>query len=321
MKKVIIIGLLAQILWGSDDYLPVSKLTDEKKYEYGFLNKENQKELIQPKNNIETNGYEPIKETKVDVQEEIKIEKTELPKIVVEEKKLEIKEKDYKKEAINKEFLTDYKKENILKDSKVKNESSFARDFSITPKLTYSFLKSDIYITDRVSVVEERGVLIPEIALSYKNHTLKAEKMDSKAYFEKVLIFGGDLSIDSSWNKLSYLYKYRNANIGLAYNAFEVKGNFIFDQLGLDFYTEDKEEFPSLEAHFKNEENKLQSEYGVSYGKNNNLDYAYEYYINLGYKLLNDNLVVSAGYKNKTIEIDKVRFQYKGPMIGLSGTF
>ncbi len=33
MKKVVIISLLAQILWGSDDYLPVSKLTDEKKYE------------------------------------------------------------------------------------------------------------------------------------------------------------------------------------------------------------------------------------------------------------------------------------------------
>lgn len=321
MKKVIIISLLAQILWGSDDYLPVSKLTDEKKYEYGFLNKENQKEIVKAKNNINDDGYEPIKEIKVDVQEEIKVEKTELPKRVVEEKKLEIKEKDYKKETVNKEFVADYKKENILKDSKVKNESSFASDFSVSPKVTYSFLKSDVFITDRVSVVEERGVLIPEIALSYKNHTLKAEKMDSKAYFEKVLIGGGDLSTDSSWNKLSYLYKYRNANIGLAYNSFELKGNFIFDQLGFDYYDEDKEEFPSLEAHFKNEENNLQSEYGVSYGKNDNLDYAYEYYVNLGYKLLNDNLVLSAGYKNKTIEIDTVRFQYKGPTLTLGSTF
>lgn len=57
MKKVIIISLLAQILWGSDDYLPVSKLTDKKKYEYGFLNKENQKELIAPNNNIVNDRY------------------------------------------------------------------------------------------------------------------------------------------------------------------------------------------------------------------------------------------------------------------------
>lgn len=107
MKKVVIISLLAQILWGSDDYLPVSKLTDEKKYEYGFLNKENQKEIVKAKNNINDDGYEPIKEIKVDVQEEIKVEKTELPKRVVEEKKLEIKEKDYKKETVNKEFVAD----------------------------------------------------------------------------------------------------------------------------------------------------------------------------------------------------------------------
>ena len=65
MKKVVIISLLAQILWGSDDYLPVSKLTDEKKYEYGFLNKENQKEIVKVKNNINDDGYEPIKEIKV----------------------------------------------------------------------------------------------------------------------------------------------------------------------------------------------------------------------------------------------------------------
>ena len=37
------------------------------------------------------------RDQKVDVQEEIKIEKTELPKRVVEEKKLEIKRENYKK--------------------------------------------------------------------------------------------------------------------------------------------------------------------------------------------------------------------------------
>lgn len=323
MKKVVIISLLAQILWGSDDYLPVSKLTDEKKYEYGFLNKENQKEIVKAKNNINDDGYEPIKEIKVDLQEEIKVEKTELPKRVVEEKKLEIKEKDYKKETVNKEFVADYKKENILKDSKVKNESSFASDFSVTPKFNYAYLKSDFYATDRVSVVDEKAVLVPELSISYKNHTLKAEGFETKSYFNKVLVGGSDLETVAKWYKLYYLHSFNNLNYGVAYNKF----NLDFFAVNNNNRYEDTEEFPSLELHMKNSNDILQAEYGFSYGKNNNLAYSYEYYITLGYKILRDDLVLSAGYKNKTIEYNfperavDYKYEFEGPMIGLSGTF
>lgn len=265
----------------------------------------------------------PVKEIKVDVQEEIKIEKTELPKTVLEEKKLEIKEKDYKKEAVNKEFLTDYKKENILKDSKVKNESSFARDFSITPKFNYAYIKSDFYATDRVSVVDEKAVFIPELSISYKNHTLKVDTLEVKSYFNRVIVGGSDLETVAKWYKLYYLHSFNNLNYGIAYNKF----NLDWFAVNYNVRVEDTEEFPSLELHMKNSNDILQVEYGFSYGKNNNLAYSYEYYISVGYKILNDDLVLSAGYKNKTIEYNfpnravDYKYEFEGPMIGLSGTF
>jgi hypothetical protein len=315
MKKTIIFSCLALFLYAQDDYVPLSELSNAKKIEYNFVDKKEKIEV--PKiqeyktTKVEEKEYESISEI-----EEVEFKEDIIENVSSSEKIKNIKEE---KKVVNKEFVKEYKNDNILQD--VKKNNIFNEDFSITPKLSYSFLKSDVFITDRVSVVEERGVLIPELSLSYKNHTLKAETMSSDAYFEGVLIGGGDFFTDTSWNKVSYLYKYKNANIGLAYNIFELKGNFMFNELGFDFFAEDKEEFPSLEVHMKNEENNIQTEYGVSYGKNNNLDYAYEYYIDLGYKIFKDNLVVSAGYKNKTIEIDGVRFQYKGPILTLGSTF
>jgi len=69
------------------------------------------------------------------------------------------------------------------------------------------------------------------------------------------------------------------------------------------------------------EEDKIEVNYGLSYGKNSDIDYAYQYYLNLGYKIFNNNLVLTAGYQNKTIEIGNIRFQHKGPAITLGGTF
>lgn len=295
MKKIIIVISTLVLSLFSDDYIPLSNLSDKQKEEYNFINKNSIEK-------IEEDSYKKVKDIKI-LNNQTKEEKQELSK------------------PINKEFVKEYKKDNILKDERKISQNNFSEDFSITPKLTYSFLKTDVFMTGKVSVVEERGTLIPELSIAYKNHILKAETMNSKAYFEGVLINNGDFSTDSSWDKLSYLYKYQNVNMGLGYNVYTLKGNFIFNQYDLNFYGEDKEEFPSLDVHFKNEENNLQAEYGASYGKNNNIDYSYEYYLNLGYKLFKDNLIMSAGYKNKTIEIDGVRFQYKGPILTLGGTF
>ena len=314
MKKIVILSYLGVSLFAAGDYIPLSKLSDDEKVGYNFTDK---KDIIKP---VESKNYTSVSKKNNEIiqpveNNKIKEKIKDVHKVEVSEPNTDLAEKE--------NIIEEFKKENILQDVSKENKILKAdnRDFSITPKISYSFLKSDIYMVEKVSVVEERGVLIPEVAISYKNHTLKAQRMSAKAYFEGVLIDGGDLSTDSSWDKLSYLYKYQNVNVGLGYNVYKLKNDFIFNEYDLTINGKEKERFASLEVHFKNEENNIQAEYGGSYGKNDNLDYAYEYYLDLGYKIFKDSLIVSAGYKNRTIEIEDVRFQYKGPTLGLSSTF
>lgn len=290
MKKIIIIFCLAIFLFADSDYIPLSKLSEDKKVEYNFINKTNTIEQTQQNNGI---------------KEEIQ---------------------DFKEVTNNNESLVkEYKKENILQDSTKENKVSKIedKDFSITPKLTYIYLKTDIFGTQRVSTVDEKSVVLPEISLRYKNYTIKADFMESKAYFNNVLLVGSDLETNTKWYKFYYLYGYRNADFGIAYNKFDLDWKVV----KYDVTFPQSEDFPSLEINFKNEDNKLQAQYGGSYGKNSNIEYSYEYYLSLGYKILNnDSLILSAGYKNKTIEfgndnINEYRYQYKGPTLGLSGSF
>ena len=291
MKKIVILSYLGVSLFAAGDYIPLSKLSDDEKVGYNFTDK---KDIIKP---VESKNYTSVSKKNNEIiqpveNNKIKEKIKDVHKVEVSEPNTDLAEKE--------NIIEEFKKENILQDVSKENKILKAdnRDFSITPKISYSFLKSDIYIADRVSVVEERGVIIPEVAISYKNHTLKAETMSSKAYFEGVLIEGGDLSTDSSWDKLSYLYKYQNVNVGLGYNVYKLKNDFIFNEYDVTINGKEKERFASLEVHFKNEENNIQAEYGGSYGKNDNLDYAYEYYLDLGYKIFKDSLIVSAGYIN-----------------------
>ena len=314
MKKIVILSCLGFSLFAAGDYVPLSELSDDEKVGYNFTDK---KDIVTP---VESKNYTSVSKKNNEIiqpveNNKIKEKIKDVNKVQVNEVNTDLAEKE--------NIVEEFKKENILQDVSKENKILKAdnRDFSITPKISYSFLKSDIYVTERVSVVEERGVVLPELAISYKNHTLKAQRMSSKAYFEGVLIDGGDLSTDSSWDKLSYLYKYQNVNVGLGYNVYKLKNDFIFNEYDLTINGKEKERFASLEVHFKNEENNIQAEYGGSYGKNDNLDYAYEYYLDLGYKIFKDSLIVSAGYKNRTIEIDRLRLQYKGPTLGLSSTF
>ncbi len=314
MKKIVILSCLGFSLFAAGDYVPLSELSDDEKVGYNFTDK---KDIVTP---VESKNYTSVSKKNNEIiqpveNNKIKEKIKDVNKVQVNEVNTDLAEKE--------NIVEEFKKENILQDVSKENKILKAdnRDFSITPKISYSFLKSDIYMVEKVSVVEERGVLIPEVAISYKNHTLKAQRMSAKAYFEGVLIDGGDLSTDSSWDKLSYLYKYQNVNVGLGYNVYKLKNDFIFNEYDLTINGKEKERFASLEVHFKNEENNIQAEYGGSYGKNDNLDYAYEYYLDLGYKIFKDSLIVSAGYKNRTIEIDRLRLQYKGPTLGLSSTF
>lgn len=286
MKKIIIVSSLVLSLFANDDYVPLSNLSNQQKEEYNFVNK----------NSV--------------VIDEIKQDNK-----VIDEKKELIK-------PINKEFVKEYKKDNILKDERKISQNSFSEDFSITPKLTYSFLKTDISGTDTISAVDEKSTVLPEIALKYKNHIVKVDFMNTKAYFNNVLLVGSDLETTTKWNKLFYFYNINNLNFGLAYNKYDLDWKVV--QYGI--VLSNTEEFPSLELHMKNVDDRLQAEYGLSYGKNDNIDYVYEYYVNLGYKLLkNDSLILSVGYKDKTLDFDDeangYKFQYKGPTLTLGGTF
>ncbi|CAM3453978.1 hypothetical protein [Arcobacter aquimarinus] len=294
MKKIVIISSLTLTLFASDGYVPLSNLSDKQKEEYNFIDKNNVINLE------ENNSYEKVE------------------KVQAFEEKKELKKEPTKTDE---EFIEDYKKQNILKDEKKESSTFFSQDFSITPKLSYSYLTVDGYYPHKVRPEDRKNIIIPELLIRYKNHILKYEQIKVKTYFEKVIIGDNDFDMKTSWQKLAYLYQYNeNVNFGLAYNIYKSDSNVYYNTLTIPY--EEREKFASLEVNFKNQENNLLAEYGISYGKNHEIDYSYEYYLTLGYKLLdNDKLIFNAGYKNKTISIEDLKFKYEGPVIGISSTF
>lgn len=301
MKKIIIVSSLTLTLFASDGYVPLSNLSNEQKQEYNFINKNSVINL--DKNNT----YEKVEN--IQKEEEIQTFEEEIEEV--------------KKEPIttDKEFVKEYKKQNILKDEKKENSTFFAKDFSVTPKISYSYLTVDGYYPHKVKPEDRKNIVIPELLIRYKNNILKYEQIRVNTYFEKVIIDDNDFDMKTSWRKLAYLYQYNeNMNFGLAYNFYKSDMNVYYNGFTIPF--KEREKFASAEVNFKNQDNNLIAEYGVSYGKNNEIDYSYEYYLTLGYKLLdNDKLIFNAGYKNKTINIDDLKFKYEGPVIGISSTF
>lgn len=301
MKKIVTLSYLAISLFADGDYIPLSKLSEDKKIEYKFMDsKKNSNEKIKKEEE-----FHPIKS----------IENSEIKKEIVQEKTEKIQENST---TVNKDFVKDYKKDNILQDEKKYSQNTFIKDFSITPKITDTFLTSDIHETEKVHPEDKENVLVPEISIKYKEHTIKAEILDSKASYSNVLVVGSDLETKVKWLKLYYLYNYENINLGLAYNNY--KADFLV--VDYDVTYKIREEFPTLEFTGKNEENKFEVNYGASYGQNNYIDYAYEYYVNLGYKILQNNILnINAGYRNRTIDYDDRKYQYTGPTLSLSSAF
>ncbi|NCB14046.1 MAG: hypothetical protein EOM78_20835 [Erysipelotrichia bacterium] len=130
MKKIIIVSSLTLTLFASDGYVPLSNLSNEQKQEYNFINKNS---VI----NLEKNNtYEKVEN--IQKEEEIQTFEEEIEEV--------------KKEPIttDKEFVKEYKKQNILKDEKKENSTFFAKDFSVTPKISYSYLTVDGYYPHKV---------------------------------------------------------------------------------------------------------------------------------------------------------------------------
>lgn len=304
MKKIVTLSYLAISLFADGDYIPLSKLSDEKKIEYNFMDaKKSPKEIIKKEEE-----FQPVKQ----------IENNEIKKEIVQEKIEKTEKIQENNTAVNKDFVKEYKKDNILQDEKKYSQNTFSKDFSITPKITDTFLTSDIHETEKVHPVDKENVLVPEISVKYKEHAIKAEILNSESRYSNVLVVGSDLVTKVNWFKLYYLYNYENINLGLAYNNY--KADFIVVDYNVNYKTH--EEFPTLEFSGKNEENKFEVNYGASYGQNNYIDYAYEYYVNLGYKIFrNDIFNINAGYRNRTIDYNDRKYQYTGPTLSLSSTF
>lgn len=306
MKKIFILACLSLVMFANDDYVPLSSFSDNQKADYNFINNSiiDAQEL---KTDLTDDGYESVKQSTEPV--------VKSNKIVVEEDVKEVIKKE--------EIVKEYKKDNILQDTKIYKEEKVAKktqnsDFSVSPKIDFMYAQTDIGGTSGDMYSDKRVAVIPEISVSYKQHILKIESFNTKSNFIDADNFNSDLETKVKWHKLNYLYQYQNTNVGVAYNNYTADFNIINTNTKL----QDKEEFPSLEVNFKNEDNKLLALYGGSLGKNNNIDYSYEYYLNLGYKILkNNDLILSAGYKNKTIEYSDLRYKYQGPMISLGGTF
>jgi len=287
MIRGLLLVSMGMSLFASSDYMPLSKFSKEKKAEYNFIK-------------VENNTDEKIQDIKPISQDIINTEDIN----VVE----------------NKQIITEYKKENILNTDIKNNQDTFNKDFSITPRLTYSYMQVNGYHSGKVDLKDEDNVVIPEISIEYKNNIVKVEGFSTKTFYDNVIIGGEDLYTKASLYKLSYLYKYQNAKFGLAYNRYKIKWNYLYS--GFYFYGDDKQDFPSAELHLNNADENLKIEYGLSYGRNSDVKYAYEYYINLGYKIFkNDDLIIQAGYKNRTIDNDGSKFEFKGPTLTLSSTF
>ncbi|APW65933.1 hypothetical protein LPB137_08715 [Poseidonibacter parvus] len=294
-------------LFASSDYVPFSKFSKEKQVEYNFIK-------------IEKNSNEKIPEVK-------KIKKTQIRNYKKANEANLIKKSQIRKQISqntvnikNSEAIKEYKKENILNTNIKNTQDTFNKNFSITPRLTYSYMQVNGYHSGKVDLKDEDNVVIPEISIEYKNNIVKVEGFSTKTFYDNVVIGGEDLYTKASLYKLSYLYKYQNAKFGLAYNRYKIKWNYLYS--GFYFYGDDKQNFPSAELHLNNSDENLKVEYGLSYGRNSDVKYAYEYYITLGYKIFkNDDLVIQAGYKNRTIDNDGSKFEFAGPTLTLSSTF
>ena len=302
MKKIIIVSSLVLHLFASDDYVPLSNLSDKQKEEYNFINKNSVLDIEK------NNNYEKIEN--IQKEEEIQTFQEEIEEV--------------KKEPIvtDKEFVKEYKKQNILKDEKKESTSSFSKDFSVTPKISYMHVTTNVEDEN----IEKTHEVVPEILFTYKNHNLKFDYLGSnvkKSDLSDINI--QNFELETKWYRFAYLYSLYNADIGIAYNYLKLDGQY-FNITDNQLYKAENQKFPTIEAHLKNSEDNFLVEYGGFYGKNDSdVKNAYEYYLTLGYRVFNnDNLIINAGYKNRTVDLeddDNGKIEYKGPVIGISSTF
>lgn len=234
-----------------------------------------------------------FKKIEVNNTKNIEITKPIVPK--VSEK---VKTNDVVKEKIL------HKNKNQVEKQKVVQKTIYNQDILYSARLTYSPLTAD-YSSSLGNTTDSSNSVEPSGSVSFNSHKIEANyfKSENEFSFNKA---------ETTWYKLSYKYNYENVNIGIGANHVSIDRN----------NNDIKETFPSLEIDFKNSSGLMELQYGASLGKNKNIEYAYEYFINLNLKPYNDsNLALVLGYKNRTIEKDNEKIEFATPLIGINTVF
>lgn len=297
MKKAVLLGLLTSSFLFSDDYLPLSELSKDKQYEYNFITLGNTVIDAKEVNTQSTpipDGYKSVDKI---VQEVPKEENT----IIVEEVK---KTNEIKLPKQNDLILKDEVK---LTPNK---EVELQRDVFFSAQLTFSPITTDLSGSG-MSLSSKSNTIIPEIKLDIKDSSIVAEYFTSEDKFSGVNT--GVINTKLQWFKLGYRYNIDDLSIGADMNYVTLDVN----------ETEDYNElYPSLELEFNHDIENIELSYGAGYGKNNNIDYSYDYFLSAGikpYALSEASLV--AGYKNRTIKDSDTKLEFSGPFIGVNSTF
>lgn len=239
---------------------------------------------------------------KAEIKADEKIEQVkQIKKVSIRNYKKPTQTNIIKKEEIRKPIA-----QKITKSKEVVKKTKYKQDILYSARLTYSPLTAE-HSTATTSDSNKSNSIEPSGSVSFGDHKVEA------SYFKSENDFNSS-SIDTSWYKLAYKYNYENVNVGVAANHLVIDKNS----------GEEKESFPSLEIDFKNNSEFIDFEYGASVGKNDNIDYSYEYFFNVNVKPSShsdESLVV--GYRNRTVQLEAndEKLEFTGPFIGINTKF
>jgi len=241
--------------------------------------------------------YVPLSEFSENQQIEHNFKKVE----IINNKKIE-QVKQIKKIEIKKPIVIQTKQEK----EKVVQRTMYKQDILYSARLTYSPLSAE-YSNSTISDSSKSNSIEPSGSVSFGKHKIEASYFNSENNFNSS-------NVETTLYKLAYKHKYKNVNIGLAANHLLIDSDT----------NKEKETFPSLEVDFKNSSEFIDLEYGASIGKNDSVDYSYEYFFNVNVKpSVNSDESLVIGYKNRTIQLKEndEKLEFTGPFIGINTKF
>lgn len=277
-------------LYASSDYIPFSKFSQNEQIEYNFKK-------------AEINNSERIDEVRQ--IKKVPIRNYKKPTATNITRKIEIR-KPIEQESKKATELTETKVIEKKQKEKTLKKTRYKQDILYSARLTYSPLTAD-YSSSITSDSNKSNSIEPSGSVSFGDHKIEASYFKSENDFSST-------NVETTWYKLAYKHKYKNANIGVGANHLVVDASA----------NEKKETFPSLEIDFKNTSELMDFEYGASVGKNDNIDYAYEYFFNVNIKpssSSDESLVI--GYKNRTVQLEQneEKLEFTGPFVGINTKF